>query len=470
MARQVPATRPKTTLALPGELRVRRGTYSQGEGAMPEYRQSRFAVDLPLEGTGSEFTAVYNTLTEALILMPAAQWKNIADADSAASPETIEPLIQQGILVREGVDETVVFKEWKLRHVHDFSTMRSKVLVTRRCNNLCTYCILDPEATDMSAVIARKMDDFYLQQIESHHPRQVKDDYLGGEPLLNLDVIIESASRRFYFCKGKRIDYAFTMTTNGTLITPAVIAGLKAVGLTAVRVSLAGPAEIHDRLRPSAGGAKTYEKILGNIEKISGSFSVRIECQYDAGARDFRRIPEMLDDMNRRHIRVEDIFFTPILKKRSDNRFCAGMGDVEIFLFLKHAALQRGFPVNQNAPSNACMTDFRSLYVFDTDGSLIPCPSLQSGEMVYGNVLSGIDFVAESQLLNRKLPDQCLNQCELLPVCMGGCRLQALTRHNDFNGIDCHYDTYRSLIEDYIRSKATAALSQNDFHSNGQAS
>lgn len=146
------------------------------------------------------------------------------------------------------------------------------------------------------------------------------------------------------------------------------------------------------------------------------------------------------------------------------------MGDVEIFLFLKQAAVQQGVPVSGSAPSNACMTDFRSILVFDTDGSIIPCPSLQGGEMAYGNVLTGIDFVAESQLLNRKLPDQCMNQCELLPLCIGGCRLQALTRHNDFNGIDCHYDTYRSLLEDYIRAQASAALSQDGFRSNGKTS
>jgi radical SAM protein with 4Fe4S-binding SPASM domain len=146
------------------------------------------------------------------------------------------------------------------------------------------------------------------------------------------------------------------------------------------------------------------------------------------------------------------------------------MGDVEIFLFLKQAAVQHGVPVSDSAPSNACMTDFRSILVFDTDGSIIPCPSLQGGEMAYGTVLTGIDFVAESQVLNRKLPDQCLNQCELLPLCMGGCRLQALTRHNDFNGIDCHYDTYRRLLEDYIRAKASAVLFQDGFRNNGQAS
>jgi len=437
---------------------------------MTGYQLSRFAVALSVEDSEDKLIAVYCTLTEAFILMTGSKWMNILNTAPTVDAETIEQLIQQGILFLEGVDETAVFKEWKDRHVHEFSTMKSKILVTRKCNNQCTYCILDPEGKDMSEGTAREMDNFYIEQIKRNHPQQVRDDYLGGEPLMNLDVIIESALRRFYFCKGKGIDYAFTMTTNGTLITSALIAKLKAVGLTAVRVSLAGPAEVHDRLRPSVGGGKTYETIMKNLEKISVSIPIYIEYQYDAGARDFEQIPEMLDDMNRRNIRVEDIAFTPILEKRGQSEFCAGMGEVDKFLFLKQEVSQRGFPVNGSAPSNLCMADFRSIYIFDTDGSIIPCPSLQGGEMAYGNVLTGIDFVAESQLLNRKLPDKCLNQCELLPLCMGGCRLQALTRHNDFNGIDCHYDTYRSLLEDYIRTQASAALSQDGFRSNGQTS
>jgi radical SAM protein with 4Fe4S-binding SPASM domain len=106
------------------------------------------------------------------------------------------------------------------------------------------------------------------------------------------------------------------------------------------------------------------------------------------------------------------------------------------------------------------MADLRPVFVFDTDGSVLPCPSLQSNEMAYGNVTTGIDFVSESQLLNRSLPEKCLSQCELLPLCMGGCRLQALTNYGDFNGIDCQYDAYRMLLDDYVEKKAIEVLSQ----------
>ena len=80
--------------------------------------------------------------------------------------------------------------------------------------------------------------------------------------------------------------------------------------------------------------------------------------------------------------------------------------------------------------------------------------------MAYGHVTTGIDFVAESELLKRKLPDKCLNKCPILPICMGGCRFQALVKGNGFNGIDCHDEIQRLFLEEYIREMASAASFQ----------
>lgn len=425
---------------------------------MTRYKASRFTIALPMETPDKDLTAVYHVLTEALVLVPSAQWDAIAAQTRMEDLASMETLVSQGILVGTEVDETVVFNQWKDRHVHDFTTLRSKNLVTRQCNNRCTYCIIEPEAGVMSALTAHATDAFYLEQIERHHPRQVKDDYLGGEPLLNTEVIVQSTGRRFYFCRGRGIDYRFAITTNGTLLTPQVVDRLKAVGMTAVRVSMAGPAEVHDTLRPLKNGFGTYAAIMANLEQIAGAADLLIECQYDVGSDDYKRIPEMLDDLNRRQIPVAEIAFTPILARRGTDSFCAGMGEVEKYLFLKQQARQLGIDVPTAPPSNACMTDFRANFVFDTDGALIPCPSLQGGEMAYGTVAKGIDFVAEAQMRERHWPEKCLHRCELLPICMGGCRLQALTRSGDFNGIDCHYDTYRQLLEVYIRDSAAVAL------------
>ncbi|MBW1675942.1 MAG: radical SAM protein [Deltaproteobacteria bacterium] len=426
---------------------------------MASFEKARFTIAIPVEKAMGDIIALYQTMTGAFVLMPSHDWADVlSDPGYSADPEIMEFLYDQGFLVKKDTQEIAIFECWRQQHVHDFSTITSKVLVTRKCNNRCRYCILDPELKEMSPETARAMDEFYITMLEEKNPGEVKDDYLGGEPLLNAKIIQESAARRFYYCQGKGIKYGFTITTNGTLIRPSVISQMKQVGLTGVRVSMAGPASVHDHLRPSKNNGKTYGLIMENLQSVSGLTSITIECQYDSGAIDYRRIPEMLDEFKERNILVEDVNFTPILPTRRDSPHDSGMGDPQIALWLMKEAGKRGYAKDREAPSNRCMADLRSKFVFDTDGSIIPCPSLQGGEMAYGHVSKGVDFVSEAQLLKRNLGDRCLNECELLPICTGGCRLQALIKQKDFAGIDCHYDTYRVFLEDYIREKASAAL------------
>lgn len=424
--------------------------------------KSRFTIEVPVEKRGGEAVlALYHTMTRAFVLIPERQWSYaLSDPVAPADPAAMDLLCDQGFLVRETTDETRLFETWMQQYVHDFSTLKSKVLVTRKCNNRCRYCILDPEAKAMSPETARAMDRFYIETIGEKNPQRVEDDYLGGEPLLNRGIILESAARRFYYCLGRGIEYGFVITTNGTLIRPSVIADLKEVGLTGLRVSLAGPAAVHDALRPSKTHGKTYAVILENLEAVSGMIPISIECQYDSGAFDFLSYGEMLDDFVERGIPVEGITFTPILPRRGKTDFQSGIGDPRILLYLSEEARKRGFPQDREAPSNACMADFRARFVFDADGSIIPCPSLQGGEKAYGHVTTGVDFVAESELLKRELPDKCLRKCALLPLCMGGCRLQALTKGNGFNGIDCHEEIQRLFLEEYIRDMASAVSLQ----------
>lgn len=422
------------------------------------FKKSRFTVDLPVENQ-EDLVAIYHTMTNALMLISGEYLSRIlTDSRTLADTETIELLYEQGLLVKNDTDENVVFENWKQQHVHDFSTLGSKVLVTRKCNNRCRYCILVPEAKEMSRETAQAMDKFYIDTIKEKNPRRVQDDYLGGEPLLNAGIILESAARRFYSCEGKGIEYGFTITTNGTLLKPSLIFKLKKVGLTGIRVSMAGPAAVHDHLRPSKYNGKTYDIITKNLQAVSGMIPIVVECQYDSRTLDYQRIPEMLDEFKDRNIAINEINFTPILDKRGKSPCDSGMDQPHITLFLMHEARKRGYMKERTAPSNACMVDFRSNLVIDTDGSIIPCPSLQGGEMAYGHVNKGINFIAESQLLKRILPDRCLSECELLPICMGGCRMQAFVSQGNFAGIDCHYDSYRFLLEDYISEKAAEAL------------
>ena len=425
---------------------------------MNTYKKSMFALEVGEPNRQPGFAYLYHTLNGAFAIVDEKAWPAVTDEPFPTDGgDAFRVLSEQGFILPSDTDEIALFDLWKKQHVHDYSTIKSKVLVTRRCNLACRYCVLEREASHMTPETALAMDRFYIGFVREKGPSLVVDNYLGGEPLLNPQVIAESASRRFYFCDGKGIEYRFSITTNGTLLSPDVVKRLSDAGLSSIKVSLAGPGEVHDRLRPFSSGKGSYSSILENLKRISGLVPVSVECQYDSAAEDYRQIPRMLDRLAEEGVSIEDIAFTPILPRRTDNRFTSGFDRPEIQLSLYREAAARGLPVCEHPPRAACMADFRSQMVFDADGSIIPCPSLQSGEMSYGHVKSGVDFVRESQLIERRLPEKCLS-CELLPLCQGGCRLQALTRKGDFGGVDCNYEAFKMQVEEYVRQKGRRFL------------
>jgi uncharacterized protein len=427
---------------------------------MYPYHKSRFTIEVPINHGDKVFTAVYDTLSGALLLFPRDDWAALVhNGGIECDPATVEHLRGQGVLVANGTDQAVVYENWKQQHVYSPGTIKSKMIVSRRCNMRCRYCLIDKEARDMSSEIAGEIDRFYLGLIREARPRAVSDEAGGAETMLNAGVLIESATRRFYFCDGSGIPYTLSMVTNGTLLERRTIERLAAVGLNMIRVSIAGPARIHNALRPLKGGGGTYWTIMRNLAAISGLVPIMIECQYDSASPDHEAIPEIFDDFDRYGVAIDKIRFSPILPtRRANSPFQSGIGDPEIYLRLTAEARKRGYSQFDAPPSNRCAADFRYHYVFDTSGEIVPCPALQGGELAYGAVQKGVDFLIESQILIRKLPDKCLNECSLLPVCMGGCRQQALTALGDFNGIDCRYESLYLFLESYIREKTEETL------------
>lgn len=334
------------------------------------------------------------------------------------------------------------------------------MMVTYACNFSCLYCYQESRSLSMSEATAQKIDAYYMALINQKQPRCVLDNYIGGEPMLNFQVVLNSASRRHYFCLGKGIDYDWGITTNGLLLDENKLKQMVAVNLKHIRVSLAGPQEIHDRLRPDKHGKGTYKSIIKNLKNIDQRVKVGIECQYDAGSEDYRQIPLMLDEMVADGIRIDEIAFTPIQPRRHETQFMCGNGDHAIYTWLAAEAVRRGFAMHDEPPGNYCMADIRNYLIFDVQGNILPC-LLECGELAYGDVIKGIDFRMEAGILNRQMPEKCVESCELAPLCTGGCRLQQYYRSGDFNSIDCPYDMLKGSLEAHIKTLAIRALEQN---------
>jgi uncharacterized protein len=91
--------------------------------------------------------------------------------------------------------------------------------------------------------------------------------FLGGEPLVNRSVLQAATRHAAQLAERRGNPITFSITTNGTLLTPADAEFFEAYGF-AVTISLDGPRETHNLLRPFKSGGGSFDAILNRIQPL----------------------------------------------------------------------------------------------------------------------------------------------------------------------------------------------------------
>ena len=91
--------------------------------------------------------------------------------------------------------------------------------------------------------------------------------FLGGEPLVNRPALREATRRARELAQARGAKITFSITTNGTLLTEDDARFFEDYGF-AVTISLDGPREQHDALRPFKSGRGSFEAIMRRVEPL----------------------------------------------------------------------------------------------------------------------------------------------------------------------------------------------------------
>jgi uncharacterized protein len=91
--------------------------------------------------------------------------------------------------------------------------------------------------------------------------------FLGGEPLTNRALIRRASDLAVELARARGVPIGFAITTNGTLLRPDDADLFERYGF-AVTVSIDGPREVHDRLRPTKGGRGSYDRLIERVRPL----------------------------------------------------------------------------------------------------------------------------------------------------------------------------------------------------------
>ncbi len=143
--------------------------------------------------------------------------------------------------------------------------------VSQICNLHCTYCAAGGDGTygDPIKRIAIEKTlpqlDFFLGKVKKGETFTL--NLLGGEPLLypkTLRAIVEHAQS---IAEQVGFDIQYCITTNGTLLTEESIALLRDFHFN-VSISLDGPPEINDLVRPAKNGSSSSGSLKEGLTRL----------------------------------------------------------------------------------------------------------------------------------------------------------------------------------------------------------
>lgn len=349
------------------------------------------------------------------------------------------------------------------------------------CNLRCGYCFADGGAYHGPRGLMSREDgeaamDFLLEA--SGQRKHVEVDFFGGEPLLNRELCVHLTDYGTQKAEAMGKTLKCTLTTNGVLLDDATIDWLNEKGLDVV-LSLDGREEVHDRMRPFAGGGGSYAQVLPGFQKLANSRDQKnyyLRGTYSRYNKDFAEdVIHMADELG-----FEEISMEPVVAPADKDYALREEDKAELMeqydRICRHMKARREagkpyrfFHFNIDLDGGPCLPKRLSgcgaghdYLAVSPEGDLYPCHQFV-GEEAYkiGDVFNGIEKPEIGQAFKEadvRSKDICMD-CWARFFCSGGCHANNI-RYGA--GLDAPYafgcDLQRKRLECALYLKATELL------------
>ncbi|MDD4571093.1 MAG: thioether cross-link-forming SCIFF peptide maturase [Clostridia bacterium] len=141
--------------------------------------------------------------------------------------------------------------------------------ISHDCDLRCAYCFASTgsfggKRLNMPLEVATAAIDYLLEN--SADRRTLEVDFFGGEPLMNIDVVMVTVAYAKEQEKQYNKQIRFTFTTNCVSLTPEISKWAFANGIKVI-LSHDGRKKVHDAMRVFADGSGSYDIVTANIRK-----------------------------------------------------------------------------------------------------------------------------------------------------------------------------------------------------------
>ena len=318
------------------------------------------------------------------------------------------------------------------------------LIVTEGCNLRCDYCFnkaIGYKNAFMSVEMAKKAIDLYWEMFNLGK-NGIKDSsitFFGGEPLLNKQVVLESAKYIRALDEKSGIETKIVLMTNGTLVTKEFSREAKRYNLIVI-VSLDSSETNHNEHRKDKFGKGSFDKVTKGLEilkkegceiiistvltpsSVSGN-NILLPIIKEFGVKEMSMKP-LIESMD------IDSYIQGVVKyaiKHFEEAKKIGIDEFQVSAIKKSFVL--GFPVSEGTLDCKCFMYDNQIVVW-TDGAINTCEKMKDSSI--GNLQTSIRELIQNknelaEKLKQRLPtfnEEC-EDCEFNEICGGGCAFTA---------------------------------------------
>jgi len=430
-------------------------------------RQSRYNVVVERD----ECVWVYNGLSGVTVPVGSAEWRDLGaflDGEDRAPPATtLRELTGARMLVTDDADELEVLERRYRAGTADRTTFALTIVTSLGCNFDCPYCF----EAKVPSILDEETERLLLEVLDEQLPALTRFyvTWYGGEPLLGQDRLDRLSEAFLERTTAAGVAYDATIVTNGYLLTAETAARLRELGVRSAQITLDGPPETHNRMRPLVSGRPTFDVILDNIERAADLLPIAVRVNLDtANAGEAEHLLDLLAARGLggritvapgRIVAVDDGAGAP------SETYAPACFTVPEFARIERTFLaqarERGLAsVDLPQPVGSPCTAVRANeLVVGARGELYKCwDSVGNAREVVGHLRSWRDPNDRVLKWLRYDPftDEDCRSCIALPTCMGGCAHHAMLDRAGDSKCSTFRTTYREQVAEFAAAAEAA--------------
>ena len=333
-----------------------------------------------------------------------------------------------------------------------------ELMVTHGCNMRCRYCygslsadgwqasphLYGASTSGMSLETAKKGVDYLFET--SGRLTDLSVIFFGGEPLLELDLMIKVADyvRKREAETEKKAN--LSLSTNALLLRDGRVMDFLTKYKVGCQVSIDGPKAIHDQTRCLADGNGSYDAVLPGVKRLIQKRRGRVPARATIchGRVDLPGVLEHLLSLGFGSVHLEpargssgELMVTPddVAAIQKQNEAIAlflvkRVRENRLFNYSNLVKYIRQTRVVRERLAHYCGAG-RTYFALSQDGAFYPCHRFVGlEEYRMGDIASGMDLTLQRKILDLTVDNRpgC-RECWARYLCGGGCWKHAVDAH-----------------------------------------